>query len=269
MRPTVDRIKFLCRQFLLCGQWLLVLAVLAGCSSSIAGWQVRTNSTEMPPSFYPRQFEQHPVALLGAITRPALRGNEIGLSFYLEGILEKVAPTWKVLSPQETATRINAQGLTEEYIRMRLGFEDSRILDRNILKKIGEAIGVRYMFLPSLADFSQRMTERWTFPLVDVRIAETRSSHMRMSLYLWNVETGELLWECMAEAAMEREGISQDPIYMEDIARATLGSMVSDFLNRKRASKYTPLTKFLDNLIKEAVPEEKPKEDERGGAPAK
>jgi hypothetical protein len=61
---------------------------------------------------------------------------------------------------------------------------------------------------------------------------------------------------------MENEAISQDPVYLEDISRATFGSMISDLLNRKQASKYTPLNKFLDTLIKEAIPEEKPKNGE-------
>jgi hypothetical protein len=85
---------------------------------------------------------------------------------------------------------------------------------------------------------------------------------MRLSLQLWDGETGELLWASIAETSMESEAISQDPVYLEDIARATLGSIVADFLNRKRASKYTPLNKFLDTLIKEAIPEEKPKNGE-------
>jgi hypothetical protein len=33
--------------------------------------------------------------------------------------------------------------------------------------------------------------------------------------------------------------------------------MLSDLLNRKTASQYTPVNKFLDNLIREAMPKEK------------
>jgi len=67
---------------------------------------------------------------------------------------------------------------------------------------------------------------------------------------------GELVWASAAETSMQNEAFSQDPVYLEDIARATLGGMIADFLNRKTASKYTPVNKVLDDLIKEAMPQE-------------
>lgn len=238
------------------------------------GWQVRTNSTELSASFHPSQFEKHPVALFTAITLPALKGNEVSLADYLEDILRKVVPTWKVMSPQETATRINTLGLTSDYAMMREMYETTHILNRDTLRKIGRAIGARYVFQPRLAAFSQTMTERWKFPGLEVRMAETRSSLMRMSLHLWDVDTGELLWTSSAEATMQSEAVSEDPVYLEDIARATLVSIISDFLNRRTSSKNTSLNKFLDSLVKEAMPEEKPKtlkaaEQEELAAPTK
>jgi hypothetical protein len=80
---------------------------------------------------------------------------------------------------------------------------------------------------------------------------------MRVSLELWDAETGEMVWASMAETEMQNEAVSQDPVYMEDVARATLGSIVTDFKNRRTASTYTPVNKFLNDLIEESVPIEK------------
>ena len=67
------------------GVWLLLLVILGtGCASSLYGWQIRTHSRSMPPSFSPAVLAQEPVALFGAITLPALRGNEVAVSYYLE-----------------------------------------------------------------------------------------------------------------------------------------------------------------------------------------
>ncbi len=214
------------------------------------------------------------MALFSAITLPALKGNEVSLADYLEDILRKVVPNWRVIPPRETATRINTLGLTSDYAIMREMYETTQILNRDTLRKIGRAIGARYVFQPRLASFSQTMTQRWKFPALEVRMAETRSSVMRMSLHLWDVETGELLWTSSAEATMQSDGVSEDPIYLEDIARATLGSIISDFMNRRTSSKYTSLNKFLDDLVKQAMPDEKPKtpqaaEQEEPAAPTK
>ena len=65
------------------------------------------------------------------------------------------------------------------------------------------------------------------------RVSQTRSSIMRLSLQLWDAESGELVWASVAETNMANEAVSQDPLYLEDIARATLGIMRSDLFLAK------------------------------------
>lgn len=57
---------------------------------------------------------------------------------------------------------------------------------------------------------------------------------------------------------MESEAISQNPVLLEDAVRLTFGSMMSDFLNRRSASRYTPpLNEILNTLIQAAIPAER------------
>jgi len=101
------------------------------------------------------------------------------------------------------------------------------------------------------------MTERWK--PIDLRIVQTRSSILRLSLQLWDTHTGEPVWSSVAEAILSSEAVSQDPVFLEDAARIALGSVVADLLRGKTASTYTPLSEFLDQLIRRPAPEEKPK----------
>jgi len=64
------------------------------------------------------------------------------MSQYLSETLKTLTPTCKVLTEQETLTRINKQGLGVEYTRMRGDAEQSHLLDRHSLAKIGAALGV-------------------------------------------------------------------------------------------------------------------------------
>jgi len=195
-----------------------------------------------------------------AVTLAALRGNEVGLANYLGQIVSKIRSSWKIVSEAEAVTRINRQGLAAEFTRMRADYDQSNILDRNSLRRIASAIGVRYVFQLRLAALTQTMTDRWKIPAFDVRMSQTRSSIVRLSLQLWDAETGELVWASLAETNMANEALSQDPVYLEDIARVTLGSMIADFVNQKTASTYTPVNKFLNDLVEEAVPHEKPEQ---------
>lgn len=194
------------------------------------------------------------MAVFPAITMPALRGNEFTLGHYLGYILRKEDPSWKVLTEIETSSRINRKNLATDFARMRNDYDQTSILDGDTLRKIGAAIEARYIFQPRLAAFSQTMTDRWSVPWLNMRVLQTRSSIMRMSLQLWDAETGDLLWISVAETTMFNEAVSQDPITLHDVAIATLGSMVVDFTNERTASEYTPLNNFLEDLMKDARP---------------
>ena len=234
---------------------LLGLAATAtACSPSIYGWTVRTSATLPAASFQPWVLEREPVAIFEAQASGGLRGNEVGLALYLADILKRVAPEFKVVSSQDTASRINTNGLAPEYVRMRSDFELTNILDAGLLKKVGTAVQARYAFQPRLASFTQTMTERWKF--ADLRIIQTRSSILRLSLQLWDMQTGEPVWASVAEAILSSEALLQDPVFLEDAAKIALGSVLADFLRGRTESTYTPLNKALDDLIRRPSPPE-------------
>ena len=195
---------------------------------------------------------------------PGLRGNEVGLDLMLGEVLQRVAPHIRIVNQRQTISQINQQGLATVYNQMRIDAEQSHILDRESLKKVGSAIGVRYVFQPRLAAFTQNMYDRWTFPGFGVVVSQTRQSNLRMSVQLWDSTTGELVWASMAEGTMQSEAFAKDPVYLEDTMRVTLGSIIADFLNRKTASTYTPLNKIVDQLIQIPLPEPKPNGEKAG-----
>lgn len=235
---------------------ILLLVSLTACSNSIYGWTVRTNSTAPSGSFHPAMLEREPVAVLEAQTLAGLRGTELGLAHYLTEIVRRIAPNMKMITARESINRINAAGLVAEYLQMRTDLDQGNIFEATALRKIGAAIGARYVFQPRLGAFTQTMTERWKF--ADVRLVQTRSSILRLSLQLWDAHTGELVWASVAEAILANEAAGQDPVFLEDAARVTLGSMITDFQRGKTASTYTPLNEFLDSLIQKPEPEKKP-----------
>ena len=199
---------------------------------------------------------------------PGLRGNEVALDYMLAEILHRVAPQMVIVRPHQSISQINQQGLTPEYTQMRTDAEQSHILNRDSLRKIGAAIGARFVFQPRLAAFTQIMYDRWTFPAIGVVISQTRQCDLRISVQLWDAKTGELLWASMAEGTMQSEAFAKDPVYLEDAMRVAMGSIVADFVNRKTASTYTPLNKIVDQLIQIPLPEAKSDERTNGDPPS-
>ena len=227
----------------------LIVVLSAGCSSSLYGWNVRTNSSPPSPQFNRVLLTQEPVAIFGALAPPRLLASETGLDTILAQVLNTVAPNFKVMTQQEAASLINKNDLANEYTRMRNEALQSHLLDGGSLKKLRMAIGTRYVFQPKLIEFMQITKDRWEVPPIALKISRIRSSIMRLSLQLWDMQTGELLWISLAEATLESEAVGQDPIYFEDTARVTMGSILADFMTGKTASSYGPLDKIVDQLI--------------------
>ena len=240
---------------------ILFVVLTAGCSSSIYGWQVRTNSSPPSPKFNRAVLAQEPVTIFGALAPPRLLGSETGLDAILAQVLKKVAPNYKVITQQEAASLINRNDLANEYTRMRNDALQSHLLEGGSLKKLGTAIGTRYVFQPKLIEFMQIMKDRWELPPIALKVSRIRSSVMRLSLQLWDMQTGELLWTSLAEATLESEAVGQDPVYFEDTARVSMGSMITDFMNGETASSYGPLNQFIDQLIQIPEPEKRSNAD--------
>jgi hypothetical protein len=236
----------------------IALAFLTGCSGGVLVWEVRTESTPRPPSFNPIVFEEVPVAVLEAVSTSTHHGHETSLAYSLERVLAQVAPNWKVVSSQQTTNLINKRGLAALYARMRLDYEQSGILDRESLEKIGSTVGARYVFQPRFGTVDQTMTDRWT--LLDVRVTQTRAITLRVSLQLWDTDVGELIWASSSEANMQSEALSQDPVHLEKAVRIAWASIMTDFLNGKTSSKYSPIDKVLDAMIREKVELETPQD---------
>lgn len=237
--------------------FILIVVLTAGCSSSspIYGWHVRTNSSPPSPTFNRAVLTQEPVAIFGALAPPRLLGSETGLESILAQVLKTVGPSFKVITQQAAAGLINRNDLANEYTRMRTEALQSHVLDRGPLKKLGTAIGTRYVFQPKLIEFMQITKDRWELPPVALKISRIRSSYMRLSMQLWDMQTGELLWTSLAEASLESEAVGQDPVYFEDTARVTMGSIIADFMSGNTTSTYGPLDTIVDQLIQIPEPE--------------
>jgi hypothetical protein len=234
---------------------IVVMACGAGCSSSMFGWHVQTYSTPRRSSFDYRTLEREPVAIFGALGMIPIEGNEVGVENFLAEILKKVAPRVQFIDPLESVTRINRSGHVDAYAKMHEDALSSNILAQEPLRKLGAAVGARYVFQPRVMLFRQSMTDRWFFPIFGLRISQTRATILRLALQLWEAETGALLWFSVAEGTMQGEAMSQDPVYFKDVVRVTLGGMIQDLMSGRTDSMYTPVNALLNDLVWQPEPQ--------------
>jgi hypothetical protein len=180
------------------------------------------------------------------IAPPRLRGYGPGLSHTLQQALAESSPTINAIPSHETLSRLNRKGVAEGYIQMVKDWDYAGILERGRLQSIGAALGVRLVLLPGMAEYFSYLEERFT--LEGLHVLQTRTVRLRLSLQLWNAETGELLWESFGGGGMQREVVSERQGLMTALAQKIWEGMIEDLQKGKTKSFYfgvdTP-----DNLL--------------------
>lgn len=206
----------------------LTAALLTACTP-VYTWDTNTTSTARPPSFDVSELSHQPVATLAIIAPGALQGFSIPLSHALVATLANASPPIRAIPAHEIANTLNDQGLGTEYADLLSGFARNGIMDRERLRRIGSALGFRYLLLPGLTQFDQAMLDR--FEVAGIKVMRTRLSVLRVWLQLWDTRTGHILWESAGEVAAASNVVKQDRMVPVDaIARRLWRRMIQDDL---------------------------------------
>ena len=206
----------------------LTAALLVGCAP-VYTWDTNTTSTARPASLDISELSQQPVATVAIVAPGALQGFSILLSHALVATLANASPPIRAVPAHEIANTLNDQGLGAEYADLLSGFARNGIMDRERLRRIGAALGARYVLLPGLAQFDQALLDR--FEVAGIKVIRTRVTVLRVWLQLWDTGTGHILWESAGEMAAASNVVKQDRMAPVDaIARRLWRRMIQDDL---------------------------------------
>jgi len=202
--------------------------MLAGCTPFHLS-DMYSVSTPKPASLDSSALTTQPLMTFPAAAPVALQGYGPVVSHALSEALAASSPAFHELSPIESLNRINHNGLFSDYEEMTSGFVRSGIFDRRRLEKIGTALGVRYVLQPGLADFNEAIGDR--LMLAGWRVVKMRTATLRLWLRLWDVRTGDILWESTGEATVTSELIEDTPtIPVHEIARRLWARILTEHL---------------------------------------
>jgi hypothetical protein len=164
---------------------------------------------------------------IGVLTPAAPTGQESdkqalgdSLSEALRGELE----TTHVLGLPEMLSAINKAGLAASYARALVDYENTGILDRDTLRAIGEASGVRYLAKLNLGSFNQSSDKR--LAIAGIRLFDTWRATIRVHLELWDSHSGEIAWQGNDELVYAREGIKERPVTFRQVANVAATNLV-------------------------------------------
>ena len=206
----------------------LTVVLLPGCDPPYVA-ETDATSTPLPKSFDTSELARMPVALLAFVAPGNLQGFSPTLSQALSGALTEVNPPIREISTDETLNRLTDQGLATEYADLRSGFARNGILDRPRLRRIGSAIGSRYVLLPGLAQFDEEILDK--FETAGIKLVRNRVTELRLWLQLWDSQTGHIVWESSGAVTTATVFLSpKRTIALEQTAKKLLARMIQDGL---------------------------------------
>ncbi|WP_173043977.1 hypothetical protein [Nitrospira sp. KM1] len=205
-----------------------MLVILAGCTPFHLSDMY---SVSTPKPAYPTTavLAEELLGTFSTVAPAALQGYGPVISHALSEALRSSAPPFHEIPPIVTINQINAKGLFSDYGEMMAGLSRTGMFDRRLLDRVGTALGSKYMLQSGLADFKEAIGDRFMF--AGWRLVKTRATTLRLWLRLWDVRTGEILWEATGEATVTSELIQDTPtIPVHEIARRLWSRILQEHL---------------------------------------
>jgi hypothetical protein len=164
---------------------------------------------------------------VGVLTPAAPTGQESdkqALGDSLSTALQRDLTSTRVLGLPEMLSAINRAGLAGNYARALADYENTGILDRDTLRAIGEASGVRYLAKLNLGNFNQSSDKR--LAIAGIRMFDTWRATIRVHLEVWDSHTGEIAWQGNDELVYAREGVKERPVTFRQVADVAARNLV-------------------------------------------
>lgn len=184
------------------------LGTLAGCAT--VGSQVTPSTLSSNLSLEPGQLRQYGVALLTPSTVTGQEQDKQTLALIFAESIKAQVPEVRVVTLPETLGAFNRAGLANDYRRMLEGYGDTGVFERDGLRRLGQAAGVRYLAQLKLASFNQDMRER--FSLLGFRLFQTLYANIRLYVQLWDSEQGVIAWEGVEELHYAYDSSAEKPV---------------------------------------------------------
>jgi len=143
---------------------------------------------------------------------------------FVSEAIKKRSPGTRVVPYWEGLNIINSEGYTADYAQMMNEYSLTGILNKRILSKFGEMLGVTYFIQPKLTDFSQGQSTRFSF--LGLTLFKTHETHIKLYFEVWEASTGKIVWVGSTEANMASENYKAKPIPFEVIARYAVDNLV-------------------------------------------
>jgi hypothetical protein len=172
---------------------------------------------------------------------PALAPSQPGLApltgMSLLRALQRELPEHSIVPAAITASRINAAGLAECWHQAVSDYATGGVLDRDRMRKVADAAGARFLFMPVLGTLSTYSNNRFTF--LGLVVNWTVSTTVDVSLQVWDSENGQLVWASTGSCTIEAEVVLNSRASVNRALETAFAGMIEDLVQGRSSSVRT------------------------------
>ena len=200
---------------------LLAAVMLPGCSTD----QVHSTADHEDFSLDKNDLETYGLAFITPSTVTGQEEDKQTLAFAFANAMQESRPDIRLVTLPEAISAINVADLTEDYKFMYVDYRDTGVFKRDLLHKVGEVTGTRYLAQLKLSDFSQHSKGR--FSLFGLRLVQTKEANIRLFLQIWDSADGTIAWEGTEEMSYSWDTGSEKPVTFRAIVEKTANNLIT------------------------------------------
>lgn len=200
---------------------LLVAAMLPGCAID----QVHSTADHEDFSLNKNDLETYGLAFITPSTVTGQEEDKQTLAFAFANAMQESRPDIRLVTLPEALSAINVADLTEDYKLMYVDYHNTGVFKRDLLKKVGEISGTRYLAQLKLSDFSQNSKAR--FSLFGFRLLQTKEANIRIFFQIWDSTDGTIAWEGTEEMSYSWDTGTEKPVTFRIIVEKTANNLIT------------------------------------------
>ncbi len=199
---------------------LLVAAILSGCAATIRDL---SKTQYLNPELSPESLRAGGLALLPITAGQGQEGYRRPLGDLLNSQIANAVPGGVTLTWQSTMDSLNHHGKVPAYEELIAAYRTTSILNRDRVRELSSALGVRYALYCSLEDFSE--TSQTSYSAFS-GVSTSKSANVAAHCLLMDLETGDVMQE-IAGQANSVAGEFEYNLPYEDLAATLAYSVLS------------------------------------------
>jgi hypothetical protein len=210
------------RQWRTMGRIILVICMGVLCSCGVP--QKYSTIHHQRITLGPSDLKTFGIAFITPSTVTGQEEEKQAVALTFAEVLQKERPELHCVSLPETLSAVNRAGLADDYKQMFEDYRDTGIFKRDILKQVGDVIGVRYVAQLKLAGFRQGSKGRFSF--FGLRVLETKTADVRLFFQIWDTLDGSIAWEATQELSYGVDSVAENNVALRTVLRETAHNLI-------------------------------------------